>query len=86
MEAKKYIIYYYNEKEHTVNYCALPQDWNGATHITRDNVLCTIYAVFNGTEKNILLAQGMVKQIEDTCSDAESALGLVERVVFDYMD
>lgn len=85
MATKKYIIYY-NEEEHIVNYCELPQDWKEGDDIIHDNVRFTGYAIFAGTEKNVLLAKGMIKQIEETYSDLESVLDLIERVVFGYMD
>lgn len=85
MATKKYIIYY-NEEEHLVNYGELPQGWNEGDDIIHENVRCTGYAVFEGTENNILLAKNMVKQIENSCSDLESVLDLVERTVFGSME
>ena len=91
---KKYI--YLNENEGVIGYCDIPADNKGGDNIIIDGVQCSVYAVFHGSEMNILLVRGLIKTIEErytetvdgkkSLKDCDIIFDMIDRVVMDYMN
>ncbi len=60
---KKYFIYY-NEKEEVVGYREHHFDWEEGETITTNGRQVTIFAIFDGTEKNLRTASNMLNTIK----------------------
>lgn len=62
MTTKKYVIIY-NENKNLIGYREHHFDWKEGDDIVADGISCTIFAIFEGTQKNIRLASEMMKTI-----------------------
>ncbi len=91
---KKYVIYY-NEKEEVVGYRERHFDWaEGETIITNGRQVA-IFAIFDGTEKNLRTASNMLKTIKrympgqlnkKVWKNFDAILDYVDDVVCEIMD
>lgn len=63
MTTKKYIIYY-NESNNFIGFREHHFDWEEGDDIVCDGIRCTIFAIFEGTEKNLHVASEMIKTID----------------------
>lgn len=63
MATKKYIIYY-NESNYKIGYREHHFDWKEGDDIIDGGTTCTIFAIFDGTPKNMRIVKTMMQTIK----------------------